>query len=341
MAPPRPSKHTDRRAKLTTLAPLHPVHFIILDHLLHMVPATYIRLSKGLRTYGIARLSAPVDFDDQLVSHFHKSIKKKQDIRWLFPITQSRTIRFPSYRLFATMVCLLSQVERQKRRRRKAGASYPCQYHPTPLFARATSMEIRLDEAVPLHSLFQQINAQLQLTNAEYAYWDMTSHMGPRFRNLVLHHISKSALSTLIRDCATDNHKTRLICQISTCLCLYTSPRLTTTVKLSISDSRFPEPSTLSASLTSVLRSLTSKKPSKIIIDISGPTHSSLRQAVIDAIAKHISMTADRGHLSQAEVMRVEMTGRYELYDRVWEKVKERRYGKDLMRVLRYIYKIG
>ncbi|ODN95365.1 hypothetical protein L198_04761 [Cryptococcus wingfieldii CBS 7118] len=352
MAPPRPSKPTRRarrsrhprdpssRIELTTLEPLHPVYYIILDHLLHMAPATYIRLSKGLRDYGTARLSAPFDFDDQLVSRFHESVKKQQDVRWLFPITQSRTIRFPSYRLFATMVCLLSQVERQKRRTRKAGASYPCQYHPTPLFARATSMEIRLDEAVPLRSLFQQINAQLQLTNAAYAYGDMTSHVGPRFRNLVLHHISDSALSTLIRDCAT-NYRNRHICEISTCLCLYTtSPVLTTTVKLSISDSRFPEPSALSASLTSLLRSLTSKKPSKIIIDISGPTHSSLRQAVVDAIAKHISMMADSGYLSQAKMMRFEMTGRYELYARVWKKVRERRYGKDLMRVLRSIYKI-
>ncbi|ODN77437.1 hypothetical protein L202_04615 [Cryptococcus amylolentus CBS 6039] len=247
MALPRPSKPTHRprrsrhprdsssRIELTTLEPLHPVHYIILDHLFHLAPATYLRLSKGLHDYGTARLSAPVDFDEQLVSRFHESVKKQQDIRWLFPITQSRTIRFPSYRLFAMMVCFLSQVERQKRRKRKAGASY--------------------------------------------------------------------------------------------------------LLKLSISDSRFPEPSTLSASLTSLLRSLTSKKPSKIIIDISGPTHISLRQAVVEAIAEYISMMADCGFLSQAKMMRFEMTGRYELYGRVWRKVEERRYGKDLMRVLRSIYK--
>ncbi|ODN77435.1 hypothetical protein L202_04613 [Cryptococcus amylolentus CBS 6039] len=104
MAPPRPSKPTHRarrsrhprdsssRIELTPLDPLHPVHYIILDHLLQMVPATYIRLSKGLCTYGTARLSAPVDFDDQLVSHSHKSVRKRQDVKWLFSVTQSRTI---------------------------------------------------------------------------------------------------------------------------------------------------------------------------------------------------------------------------------------------------------
>ncbi|WVQ75661.1 hypothetical protein IAR50_005290 [Cryptococcus sp. DSM 104548] len=300
MAPPRPSKPAQRRAHqshhapssftssvITTLEPLLPVHYIILDHLLHVAPHKYIRLSKDHHAHGIAHLSSsPVDFDERTVSRFHESVQKQQDTAWLYPITQSSTIRFRDYSTFAKMVCLLSQVSRQKRRKRRPGANYPAQYHPPRLFGQASRIEITIDQTVSMFSLFKQMNTQLGLTNPEYGLMDTGSQLKPGFEGAILLHITNGALSTLGR-CSTEQEGAHLVSDISGCF-LDASRNFSVIAKLSISSSSFPNPNTFSTSLLSLLSSFCRRRSSIVMLGISGPTITSLRQSAAKAIVEYI-----------------------------------------------------
>ncbi|ODN95366.1 hypothetical protein L198_04762 [Cryptococcus wingfieldii CBS 7118] len=314
----QPSHPPLTSTSLTTLLPLQAVHDDILDCLFEIAPWAYLSLSRTIREHGKDRLSAPIDIDGPLLSRLHDTIQGRQDVRWLYRVTWSHTIRFPTYRLFAMTVCLLSQGEKQKRYYwygpQPAEARYPCRDFPTPLFARATRIEITVADNASLSSLFQQINAELKLSDSVNGIVAIASHLASHRQDLTLR-LSDNLLCTNIVGVYMG-----LVYFINNVFLSYSNQTYKITFLLAISDINFPNPSSLPTILFQLLQpACDTWHTFRYVISINGLTSRDLRRAAVWAIIQLV--TAATGRRKGGRRAQVTFQVGEEIGDEVWEAV--------------------
>ncbi|ODN77434.1 hypothetical protein L202_04612 [Cryptococcus amylolentus CBS 6039] len=328
----QPSHPPPTSASLTTLLPLQAVHDDILDCLLEIAPWTYLSLSRTIREDGKARLSAPIDFDGPLLSRLYDTIQGRQDVRWLYRVTWSHTVRFPTYRLFAMTACLLGQAERQRwGQRQPAEARYPCRDFPTSLFARATCIEITIDENASLSLLYQQISAELDPSNSVSGINDIGLHLGSDWQDLAIC-LSDNLLRANNDDKIGDGF-TGFHC-FDTHVCMkYVFHTYKVTFLLAISDINFPNPSSLSPILLLQLLESACDASHTVddVISIDIPTSGDLRRVAIGAIVQLVAGTP--GHPDHGPGVQVTLQVGEGVGDEVWEAVSPRVSARRLARL--------
>ncbi|WVQ75682.1 hypothetical protein IAR50_005311 [Cryptococcus sp. DSM 104548] len=128
---------------LHTLAPLTPVHYDILQHLLELAPTKYMRLSKAHRAHAVRHFSRPILLDQALEDRFYKTTISDgpQNISFLLPVFYADTIRVDDLQAWASLAIDFGRVYKQRKRSQGRG-KFACKYHPDTLFRHVRQIGI-------------------------------------------------------------------------------------------------------------------------------------------------------------------------------------------------------
>ncbi|TYJ52132.1 hypothetical protein B9479_007257 [Cryptococcus floricola] len=140
-----------------TLAPLAPVHYDIIDHLLDLTPTTYMRLSKAHHHHALKIFSQPVLIDHSFEDRFYKTTTadQPQSLAFLLPAFYAEAVRVDDVRIWAGLAIDFGRVYNQKKRR-KAGSGFACEYHPDRLFRHVRQIGVSLSPFATIPSLTEK-----------------------------------------------------------------------------------------------------------------------------------------------------------------------------------------
>ncbi|ODN77418.1 hypothetical protein L202_04598 [Cryptococcus amylolentus CBS 6039] len=140
-----------------TLAPLAPVHYDIIDHLLHLAPTTYMRLSKAHHLHALHIFSQPFLIDHSFEDRFYKTTTadQAQSLAFLLPAFYAEAVRVDDVRIWAGLAVDFGRVYNQ-RKRRKAGSGFACENHPDRLFRHVRQIGVSLSPFATIPSLTEK-----------------------------------------------------------------------------------------------------------------------------------------------------------------------------------------
>ncbi|TYJ52131.1 hypothetical protein B9479_007256 [Cryptococcus floricola] len=180
MAPKKPQPPALPAFSITTLAPLFPVHYLIIRELLHLAPTKYMLLSEAHNSHAVDLFSRPLLIDQALEERFYQTTHKAQCLAFLLPLYYARSIRFDDLRTWVGFCLDFGRVHIQKRRRRMLGGKR--------LFQHVRQIEISLLPFDTIASITEELAREKKYPRKDLGYKTaMDKEIGSWFNEVVIH----------------------------------------------------------------------------------------------------------------------------------------------------------